>query len=142
MKIEEGTILSVESDGIVEIKLGRHSDCIACGACDGADNIVVKATNPVGAKVGQHVKVEVRDVNIVIGAFVCFVMPLLIAAAGAFAGYFYGTSSGIDYTHYAIGGGIVGFLIGAVCVKLFDRSLTHDINAKPKVVEIMSHEAA
>ena len=112
-----------------------HFPMLAC-------NIVVKATNPVGAKVGQHVKVEVRDVNIVIGAFVCFVMPLLIAAAGAFAGYFYGTSSGIDYTHYAIGGGIVGFLIGAVCVKLFDRSLTHDINAKPKVVEIMSHEAA
>lgn len=136
MKIEEGTILSIEKDGIAEIKVGRHTDCIACGACSGAENIVIKAQNPIGAKVGQHVKFEVREVNIVIGAFVCFVMPLLVAVLGAFIGYWYSNTQGIDYVQYAIIGGIVGFLLGAVGVKLFDRSLTNDINAKPKITAI------
>lgn len=32
MKIEEGTIVSILEDGTAEVKVGRHSDCIACGA--------------------------------------------------------------------------------------------------------------
>ena len=54
MKIEEGTIIAIKEAGSAEIKVGRHSDCIACGACDGADNIVVTAVDPLGVKVGQH----------------------------------------------------------------------------------------
>ncbi|KMO86825.1 polyunsaturated fatty acid synthase PfaA [Megasphaera cerevisiae DSM 20462] len=138
MKTEEGTILSVDDNGCVEIKVGRHSDCIACGACPGAESIVVTALNPVGAQVGQHVKFEVREVNVVIGAFVCFVMPLLIAAAGAFAGHWVGLSNGFDAVQAAIVGGIIGFVIGAVGVKLFDRSLTNDVAAKPKITEIVA----
>ena len=56
MKIEEGTIVSILEDGTAEVKVGRHSDCIACGACDGASDIVVTALNPVNAQEGQHVK--------------------------------------------------------------------------------------
>lgn len=136
MKIEEGTILSIEEDGLAEVKVGRHSDCMACGACPGAEHIVVKALNPIGAKVGQHVKFEVREVNIVIGAFVCFIMPLIIAAVGALLGHWVGVSQAMDATQAAIVGGIIGFIIGVVGVKLFDRSLTNDINAKPKIIEV------
>ena len=136
MKIEEGTILSIEEDGLAEVKVGRHSDCMACGACPGAEHIVVKALNPIGAEVGQHVKFEVREVNIVIGAFVCFIMPLIIAGLGAVAGHWIGLCQGMDAMQAAIVGGIVGFLIGVVGVKLFDRSLTNDINAKPKIIEV------
>ena len=136
MKIEEGTILSIEEDGLAEVKVGRHSDYMACGACPGAEHIVVKALNPIGAEVGQHVKFEVREVNIVIGAFVCFIMPLIVAGLGAVAGHWIGLSQGMDAMQAAIVGGIVGFLIGVVGVKLFDRSLTNDINAKPKIIEV------
>ena len=48
MKIEEGTIISIKEKGTAEIKVGRHSDCIACGACEGAENIVVTAVDPLG----------------------------------------------------------------------------------------------
>ena len=50
MKIEEGTIISIKEKGTAEIKVGRHSDCIACGACEGAENIVVTAVDPLGVK--------------------------------------------------------------------------------------------
>ena len=137
MKIEEGTIVGINDNGLADVKVGRHSDCMACGACDGAQNIVVQALNPVGAEVGQHVKFEMRETNIVIGAFVCFVMPLLVAAAGVFIGHWIALSQGLNEINLEIAGGIIGFLLGAVGVKLFDRSLSNDANAKPKMVEVL-----
>ena len=136
MKIEEGTILSIEEDGLAEVKVGRHSDCMACGACPGAEHIVVKALNPIGAEVGQHVKFEVREVNIVIGAFVCFIMPLIVAGLGAVAGHWIGLSQGMDAMQAAIVAVSSDFLSALSVVKLFDRSLTNDINAKPKIIEV------
>lgn len=136
MKIEEGTVVSVLENGEAEVKVGRHSDCIACGACPGAEHIVVKALNPVGAKVGQHVRFEMREINIVIGAFVCFIMPLLICAAGAIGAHYLAVAQGYDTTQTSIIGGIIGFAVGVIGVKLFDRSLTNDVKAKPKITEI------
>ena len=79
---------------------------------------------------------EFRDVNIVIGAFICFVMPLLVCAAGAFAGHFLALSQGFDTVQTAVIGGVIGFMIGAVGVKLFDRSLSKEESSKPKIIEI------
>lgn len=138
MKTEEGTVVSILDNGEAEVKVGRHSDCIACGACPGAEHIVVKALNPVGAKVGQHVRFEMREINIVIGAFVCFIMPLLVCAAFAIGAHYFALSHEYDPTQTAIIGGIVGFLVGVIGVKLFDRSLTNDVKAKPKIIEIRS----
>lgn len=137
MKIEEGTVVGLNDNGLVDVKVGRHSDCISCGACDGAQHIIVQALNPVGAKVGQHVKFEMREVNIVIGAFVCFIMPLLVAAAGVFIGRLVAQSQAMDVVNLEIAGGIIGFLIGVVGVKLFDRKITNDANARPKIVEVV-----
>lgn len=137
MKIEEGTVVGLNDNGLVDVKVGRHSDCIACGACDGAQNIVVQALNPIGAKVGQHVKFEMREVNIVIGAFVCFVMPLLVAAAGVFVARFIALAQAMNVVNFEIGGGIIGFLIGVIGVKMFDRKITNDANARPKIVEVV-----
>ena len=127
--------IALNDYGVAEV---NEDKCIACGACEGAENIVVTAVDPLGVKVGQHVKFEFRDVNIVIGAFICFVMPLLVCAAGAFAGHFLALAQGFDTVQTAVIGGIIGFLIGAVGVKLFDRSLSKAENSKPKIIEICS----
>ena len=71
-----------------------------------------------------------------IGAFICFVMPLLVCAAGAFAGHFLALSQGFDTVQTAVIGGVIGFMIGAVGVKLFDRSLSKEESSKPKIIEI------
>lgn len=137
MKVEEGTVVSVFTDGSAEVKVGRHSDCIACGACEGAKDIVVTAVNKVNAKEGQHVKFEFHDTNIVVGAFICFVMPLLLAAAGAIIGYFVSGSFGTDPVRSEVVGAIVAFCIGLGGVKYFDRSLSKSEKSKPKVIEII-----
>lgn len=136
MKIEEGAIIAIPSPGLAEVKVGRHSDCMACGSCPGSENIVVTAVDPLGVEVGQHVKFEVRESNIVVGAFVCFIMPLLITAIGAIGGHYYGIRAAADAVHTAVIGGIIGFLVGVGGVKVFDRSLRNDQTANPKIIEI------
>lgn len=138
MKIEEGTVVGLNKDGLVDVKVGRHSDCIACGACDGAQEIVIQALNPVGANVGQHVKFETREINVVIGAFVCFIMPLLVAALGVFLGRWVALSQSMDVMNFQIGGGVLFFLLGCVGVKLFDKAITDDANAKAKIIEVVT----
>ena len=138
MKTEEGSVIALADDGMAEVKVGRHSDCIACGACPGAENITVLAHNTIGAKVGQRVEFEVREVNVVIGAFVCFIMPLIIAALGVFFGRWVSNPMGYDMIQAEIAGGIVGFLIGVVGVKLFDRSLSKAENSKSNITAIIS----
>ena len=98
---------------------------------------MVTAINTVNAEVGQRVEFEVREVNIVIGAFVCFIMPLLVAAIGVFIGRWVSTPMGYDIVQSEIIGGIVAFLIALVGVKLFDRSLSSKENSKPKIVSII-----
>ena len=137
MKVEEGTVVSVFADGSAEVKVGRHSDCIACGACEGAKDIVVTAVNKVNAKEGQHVKFEFHDTHIVVGAFFCFVIPPLFAAAGAVIGYFVSGSFGTDAVRSEVVGAIVAFCIGLGGVKYFDRSLSKSEKSKPKVIEII-----
>jgi sigma-E factor negative regulatory protein RseC len=137
MKTEEGTIISIDEVGLAEVKVGRHSDCIACGACPGAENIVVKATNPIHGKVGDRVTFEVRETNVVIGAFVCFIMPLLVAAIGVFVGRWVSTPLGYDIVQAEIIGGIVAFLIALVGVKMYDRFLSDKESSKPKIVSIL-----
>ena len=137
MKTEQGTVTAILQDNLAEVKVGRHSDCMACGACPGAENIVVTAINELHAKVGQRVEFEVREVNIVIGAFVCFIMPLIVAAIGVFVGRWVSTPLGFDIVQSEIVGGIAAFLIALVGVKLFDRSLSNKENAKPKIISIL-----
>ena len=43
----------------------------------------------------------------------------------------------MDVVNLEIAGGIIGFLIGVVGVKLFDRKITNDANARPKIVEVV-----
>ncbi len=132
MKVEEGTVVSVFADGSAEVKVGRHSDCIACGACEGAKDIVVTAVNKVNAKEGQHVKFEFHDTNIVVGAFICFVMPLLLAAAGAIIGYFVSGSFGTD----AVRSEVVGSILIALCqkAKSLSRRLLKLLKGKKKSI--------
>ena len=122
MKVEEGTVVSVFADGSAEVKVGRHSDCIACGACEGAKDIVVTAVNKVNAKEGQHVKFEFHDTNIVVGAFICFVMPLLLAAAGAIIGYFVSGSFGTDAVRSEVVGAIVAWVVSSILIALCQKA--------------------
>ncbi len=143
MKQEEGVVLEV-SDGLARVRVGRHSDCISCGACAGAQNIVVDAVNRLGAEPGQRVRFELQEEQVLTGAFVVFILPLLAAGIGGLAGWQFGIMQGMDtlnlesLTNPAIGGALLFFLLSLFGVKLYDRKAGRNRQKKPVIIEILS----
>ena len=134
MKEEQGLVLSVTGN-TAKIKVGRHEDCSGCGGCPSAQNVIIEAVNEIGAKPGERVQFAVREENALLGAFVVFMLPLLMAGIGGFIGYqpnfFGGGDTGM------IRGATLFFLLSLVAVKLFDRRLRHAQQLKPLITKIL-----
>ena len=134
MKEEQGLVLSVTGD-TAKIKVGRHEDCSGCGGCPSAQNVIIEALNEVGAQPGARVSFTMRETNALLGAFVVFMLPLIMAGVGGFVGYdttfFGGGDTGM------IRGAMLFFIISLVLVKLFDRHLRNAQQMKPVITQII-----
>ena len=78
-----------EGEAVLEVR--RHASCDDCGGClETGDRreLKVRARNPIGAKPGQMVKVEIADKKMMGAVFMVYLVPLL----GFFIGYFVGSS--------------------------------------------------
>jgi len=136
MKTEQGLVIEV-SDNIARIKVGRHSDCSNCGACPGNDSVIISANNKIGAKVGDKVTFEMKEVNILKGAFIVFILPLIVAFIGVLLGGLIGKYIGSNINVSQIIGGITAFLLSMIFVKLFDRAATISEKSKPAIISIL-----
>jgi len=136
MKVEEGTIIEVTGN-IAKIRVGKHSDCVSCGACPGSDSPIIEADNKIGAKVGQRVLYEVVDTYKVKSALIIFAAPLLIAFLGVLAGGVIAESAGWEILTGKIIGGIAAFVIAGILIKLFDRHVGKKANALPEIKSIV-----
>lgn len=136
MKIEEGIIIEVV-DNIAKVKVGRHSDCSNCGACPGSNSVIIDANNKIGAKLGQRVEFEVKETNVLSGAFIVFVMPIIVAFIGVLCGRFLATYIGANINTFQIAGGIIAFLLSLIFIKLFDKAATLSEESKPVIIRIL-----
>ena len=136
MKTEQGLVIEVIDD-VAKIRVGRHSDCTNCGACPGSDIVIISANNKLGAKVGQRVDFEVKEVNVLIGAFTVFVLPLITAFVGVLLGRFIGKYVGANINVFQIIGGIIAFLLSLIFVKLFDKAANTSEESKPAIIRIL-----
>ena len=136
MKQEQGIVLSVDG-GLAQVMVGRHEECGSCGACGGAQQVVVEAVNDVGAQPGQRVLFEFREANVLTGAFVVFILPLLMGGVGAVIGHFMAPMLDASGSLPYVLGALVFFLLALVLVKLFDKRAAQKQEAKPVIVEII-----
>lgn len=111
-------VKSVSADGRAQVLHVRESacsgDCHKCSGCGAAkEAIVLVADNPIGAAVGDFVKISADSAPVLRGAAVLYMMPLLLFFLG-----------------YALGavawgrGGLVGclaFVLGIVLAIAYDR---------------------
>lgn len=136
MKTEQGIVIEV-IDNVAKIKVGRHNDCSNCGGCPGSDNVIISANNKIGATVGQRVVFDVKDVNVLSGAFVVFILPLIAIFLGVLLGGGIGKYIGYNIHIFQIAGGIITFLLSIIFVKLFDKAATESEKAKPEIIGIL-----
>lgn len=129
MNTEEGVIIEI-NDKIASVRVGRHENCTACGACASAKNVIVEANNDIGAKVGERVKFILPKENILVGAFIVFVFPLLFAGIGAIFAYY-------CITEYIIQTSVLFFLISLFFVKMYDTKKGKELSSKARITEIV-----
>lgn len=132
MRLGRGTVEKIRSNGLAKIRVNRDHLYVACSACFGAECVFITAYNPVGAQEGQDVQYEVQDNHLILSAFICFILPLLLIALGAALGY---QASMTIYT--AAAGGILGLLLGAAAVKKYDSCLEKRIDTKATITAII-----
>ena len=134
----EGIVIAV-TDNIARVKASRHSDCENCGACPGDNALVMDASNPLGAAVGQKVLVKIAETNMLKAAFIVYIMPLIAVAVGAVAG---GKVVGYFNAGFVlegqIAGGIIAFLASIYLVLRYDRHAKSSSSMQPVVIRILN----
>lgn len=84
-------VCRVLSDGMAEVVRIRESacsgDCHQCSGCGAArETMILKAENPIGAKVGDLVKVQSDSSPVLKAAAVLYILPLVMFLAGYLLG--------------------------------------------------------
>lgn len=137
-KQQEGIVLEVIAGNLAKVKTSRHNDCENCGACPGNSAIVLEARNDIGAKPGQRVAVEVREINMLKAAFIVYILPLINTFIGAVVGGVLGERLLVsDLLWTQITGGIVGFSLSIIYIKFFDSAARMDVKMQPIIVRIL-----
>jgi len=136
-KEQEGIVLEIMKGNLAKVKTSRHNDCENCGACPGNSAIVLEASNDIGARPGQRVIVEVREINMLKAAFIVYILPLIAIFIGAIIGNFLSQTIGKEPLGLQVLGGSIGFLLSIIYIKYFDSAARLDVKMRPMIVRIL-----
>lgn len=135
-----GVVESVYGDKAV-VSLMRHSACGDCGACQmGAENMQrsVEALNPLGAKVGDKVTMEMADETVLQAAFIVYIIPLLILIVGMFitvyALNYFNISEYVELYGFLVG--LIGMAISFLIIRRREKKLTASGVLRISIVQI------
>lgn len=84
--LQEAIITKIRDDGLAEVVVERLGICGGdCNGCEGCkyDHLMKSVVqNPIGANRGQHVMIETPTSGVVKGAFVLYVLPIVMLILG------------------------------------------------------------
>ncbi len=145
MSTNIGIILDNGADGFARVKSNRSG---ACGGCDGSSGhchsclassqIISRVANPINARPGDTVRVELDSREVFKGAAVLYLLPVLTLMVGAFAGSGVGKYIGLSDSAGSVIFSLVGLLIGLFLVKAFDRSNWARRKLSPAITGVVS----
>lgn len=134
---QQGIVISVAGE-TARVKTSRHNDCENCGACPGNAAIVLDARNPLGARPGQSVMIEVQEVGMLKSAFIVYMLPLIAMFLGAWAGSWAAESLARDAIWFQVTGAVAAFAIAVLYIRYFDKSARENKNQQPVITRILS----
>lgn len=130
-KLTEGVVIETGAES-AKVRISIHSDCENCGICPGNNAMILDVKDEVGAKTGQRVVIKSQETNMLLAAFMIYMLPLLAIGLGVSLGYYLSSRWMIkEGLMMLLGGAIFGS--AAVClVKRMDKSMQAE---KPIIVK-------
>ncbi len=148
--IEEiGSVVELKGKHLAVVLCEKGSFCKHCASMEncriGDDNrsMLVEAHNPLGASVGDRVKIVTSSRSFLQSSFILYIVPLLALVVGAILGHTVGQRL-VDGPDPDLLSAIVGvvFLVGSFFViRIGSRALPKE-NYLPRIAEILSEEEA
>jgi len=133
---QEGIVISVAGE-MARVKTSRHNDCENCGACPGNSAIVLDARNPLGAKPGQLVLIEVQEVGMLKSAFIVYMLPLIAMFLGAMAGGYAAERFSHEALWFQVAGAGAAFAAAVLYIRYFDKSASSNKNMQPVIIRVL-----
>ena len=141
MIIEEGIVIELKN-GQVLIQMDRTEACESCPSANvcttDGNKMIMRAKDPLGASVGQKVKVSIEPKNFLYPAFWVYGFPLLSLIGGGIVGnlisiWFFNRAQ--SQLASAVGA-VTGLGLSLFVVKGFNTRLEQGLEYLPIVIEI------
>ena len=139
--VQNAIVKKIMKDGVAQVSLLRQMECgLHCdGSCEGCsqkpkDEILALASNPIGAKPGDHVEVE-PSVGHNIGVSV---LVFLLPCVGLGAGYVLGQSLLQLSEIAALGTGVLGLAAGFIPAFLMNRVMTQSKAPEFRILKFLA----
>lgn len=136
--MKEIGIITETNGKTAKVEIKRNSACGDCGACHMSKNkstMEAMALNPIGAKKGDAVEVEMEFVNVFKAASIMYGIPLVAFLFGASITYYLIISLGLNWDQ-----ALVPFFSGIVLlagsygvIKYFDKKGTFNSKYQPTI---------
>lgn len=140
---QQGYIIEVVDEKTAKLKMQRHSACASCGKCITSSekkDILVEVENTIGAKVGDHVEVNMENVKVLKATALAYLIPLVGLLVGTIGTYFILESIGIK-SNIEIISALVGFLTTFICyfiLKKNDKKFKDSKDFIPIITKILT----
>lgn len=136
-----GKVIKVDGKK-AQVRVFRATACGGeCGKCGGCfpTSMIIDATNDVNANVGQLVKLYSSTKNILLGAVLVYIMPViaLIVAYIVTYNYIISKEMNINAELISILVGIIVLAISFVIVKLIDKKISETDHLEMKIYSII-----
>jgi sigma-E factor negative regulatory protein RseC len=138
VKEEEGIIIELLKGNMAKVKVGRHGECKNCGACPGDSALIIEAQNSIGAKAGQKIAFEMKETNMLMAAFVVYIVPLIAILVGIIVGQAVALKFGYFVQGFQIAGGILAFIISIINIKIFEKFAHNNKKMQPTITRFLS----
>jgi sigma-E factor negative regulatory protein RseC len=138
---EEGMVVEVGGDTakVAILKKSACESCAAAGVCHPGDQEYMEASNPLGAKTGQKVKVVVAPQVYLKASIILYGVPMAALVGGAIVAknlaMKYGAEANSDL--WAFIGGMACMLVSFVFIRMYNKKVEKTREYKPVIVEIL-----
>lgn len=139
-----GLVTHISSKGLTEILTERRSACggcqtiHGCNTCLASAKIKAKVHNPIGARLGDIVEIQMDDKALWQSALILYGIPLLGLIGGAFAGPNTAILSFARESTTAVTTGLGGFILGIGIALVLGNSAYAKQHLIPSITRVVT----
>lgn len=145
-----GMVIGNEADGRARIVIDRKGSCdschedghggASCHTCLSSTKTESVVINPVGARIGDIVQVSMESANLLTGAALLYIMPILTLLAGAFLGSAESAALGWDATNTTVLGAAAGLAVGFAALMILDHTSWVRRRLAPRITAVLASD--